>query len=103
VFVSTVKFPVAESVVNAPDPAVEAPMLVPSIAPPPMSTEFEINDVIVTAPVLFAIEPAAVPSLALMFVISRFVALTPSSLSKTLSIVTPLPAVVSLTVLVVIA
>jgi hypothetical protein len=61
-------------VVNAPVDAEEAPMLAPSIVPPFMSVVVKTELARVTIPVVFAIEPAEVPSLARRFVTSSVVA-----------------------------
>jgi len=67
---------VAVAVVNVPAAAELAPIVVPSIVPPLMSVVVKTEDPSVTTPVESAIDPAAVPSLALMLVTSTFVVST---------------------------
>jgi hypothetical protein len=72
----SVVLPVEERVVNEPVDAVVAPIVAPSIAPPLISVVVKTELASVTIPVESAIEPAAVPSLALRFVTSMFVVST---------------------------
>jgi hypothetical protein len=58
------------SVVNVPAAADDPPIVVPSIVPPLMSVVVRTEEASVTTPVLSAIDPAAVPSLAFRFVTS---------------------------------
>ena len=78
------------------------PITTPSAVPPLMSAVVNTAEGTVMTPVEFAIVAAVVPSLAEIDPVSTSVALTTSSLSNTLSIVTPEPAVVSSMVFVVI-
>ena len=66
----------APRVVKLPAAADAPPIVVPSIVPPLMSVVVKTEEASVTTPVELAIEPAAVPSLALRLVTSRLVVST---------------------------
>ena len=77
--------------------AVVAPIVVPLIAPPLTAAVVNTAEFRVTTPVVSAIEPAAVPSLALRFMTSRLVASTKDAVTSFASTVvnTPLEGVVA--------